>query len=69
MSPGAEKIPAEMFQAGEKTLRSAIQKLIKLTWNKVEIPHQWKESIVVTNHKKVDKIDCSNYRGTLLPST
>jgi hypothetical protein len=33
------------------------------------LPHQWKESIVVPIHKKGDKTDCSNYRGTsLLPT-
>jgi hypothetical protein len=49
-------------------LRSEIHKLIKLIWNKKELPHQWKESIVVPIHKKGDKTDCSNYRGiSLLP--
>jgi hypothetical protein len=33
---------------------------IKLIWNK-ELPHQWKESVVVPIHKKGDKTDCSNY--------
>jgi hypothetical protein len=39
-----------------------------LIWNKEELPHQWKESIMVPIHKKGDKTDCSNYRGVpLLP--
>jgi hypothetical protein len=50
-------------------LRSEIHKLIKLICNKEELPHQWKESIVVPVHKKCDKTDCSNYRGTSLLST
>jgi hypothetical protein len=33
---------------------------------KEELPHQWKESIVVRIHKKGDKTDCSNYRGISL---
>jgi hypothetical protein len=37
-------------------------------WNKEELPHQWKESIVVPIHKKNDKTDCSNYRGISLLS-
>jgi hypothetical protein len=68
-SPGADQIPAELIQAGGGTLRSEIYKLIKLIWNKEELPHQWKESIVVPIHKKGDKTVCGNYRGISLPST
>jgi hypothetical protein len=68
-SPGAAQIPAELIQAGGVTLRSEIHKLNKLIWNKEELPHQWKESTVVPIHKKVDKTDCSNYRGISLLST
>jgi hypothetical protein len=51
-------------------LRSEIHKLIKLIWNEEELPHQWKESIMVPIHKKGDKTDCSNYRGiSLLPTS
>jgi hypothetical protein len=51
-SPGVDQIAAELIQAGGETLRSEIHKLIKLAWNKEELPHQWKESIVVPVHKK-----------------
>jgi sorting nexin-29 len=68
-SPGVNQIPAELIQAGGETLRSQIHKLIKLIWNKEELSHQWKESITVSIHKKGDKTDCSNYRGTSLLST
>jgi hypothetical protein len=65
-SPGVDQIPAELIQAGGETLRSEIHKLIRLIWSKEELPHQWKESIVVPIHKKADKTDCSNYRGISL---
>jgi hypothetical protein len=68
-SPGVDQIPAEIIQAGCQILRSEIHKLIKLVWNKEELPHQWKESIAVPIHKKGDKTDCSNYRGISLLST
>jgi hypothetical protein len=68
-SPGFDQFTAELIQAGGETLRSEIHKLIKLIWNKEELPHQWKESIVVPNHKKGDKTDCSNYRGISLLSS
>jgi hypothetical protein len=43
-----------------------IYELIMLIWNKEELPHQSKESIVVPIRKKGDKTDCSNYRGISL---
>jgi hypothetical protein len=41
-------------------------KLIKLIWNKEELPHHWKESAVVPIRKKGHKTNCSNYRGISL---
>jgi hypothetical protein len=38
-SSGADHIPAEIIQAGGKTLRSEIHKLMKLIWNKEELSH------------------------------
>jgi len=47
-----------------------IHKLIISIWNKEELPGEWKESIIVSIHKKGDKTDCNNYRGiSLLPTT
>jgi hypothetical protein len=68
-SPGNDAILAGLIQAGDKILLSAIYKLINYVWNKEELPHQWKESIIVPIHKKGDGIGCNNYRGILLPST
>jgi hypothetical protein len=47
-----------MIKARGETLRSEIHKLIILIWNKEELPHQWKETIVIPIHKKGDKTDC-----------
>jgi predicted nuclease of restriction endonuclease-like (RecB) superfamily len=33
------------------------------------LPQQWKESVIVTVHKKGDKRDCNNYQGISLLST
>ena len=47
-----------------------IHKLIIVIWNKEELPGEWKESIIITIHKKGHKTDCNNYRGiSLLPTT
>jgi sorting nexin-29 len=68
-SPGNDQIPAELIQAGGEILLSAIHKLINSVWNQEELPDQWKESIIVTIHKKGEKTDCNNYRGISLLST
>jgi hypothetical protein len=68
-SPGSDQILTELIQAGGEILLSAIHKLINSLWNKEELPDQWKESIIVSIHKKGDKTDCNNYRGISLLST
>jgi hypothetical protein len=68
-SPGSDQIPAELIQEGGETLQSAIHKLINSVWNKGKLPDQWKDSIIVSVHKKGDKTDCNNYRGISLLST
>jgi hypothetical protein len=45
-SPGSDQIPAELTQVGGGggTLHSEMHhKLIKVTWNKEELPHQWSQ--------------------------
>jgi hypothetical protein len=54
-SPGVQQIPEKIIQAEGEALCSEIHKLIKLIWNKEELCHQWKESVVVPIHKKSDK--------------
>ena len=58
-----------MIKAEGKTIHCEILKLIIYIWNKVELPEEWKESIIVPIYKKGDKTDCSNYRGISLLST
>jgi hypothetical protein len=65
-SPGSDKIPAELIQAGGEILHSKIHKLINSILNKKKLSDQWKESIIVLVHKKGDKTDCSNYCGISL---
>jgi hypothetical protein len=68
-SPGSDRIPAELYQAGGETLVSVIYKLMNSVWNKQELPDQWKESIIVPVHKMGDKTGCNNYRGKSVLST
>jgi len=70
-SPGVDQAPAELIKARGRTICSEIHKLTNSIRNKVELPDEWKKSIIVPIYKKVDKTDCSNnYRGiSLLPNT
>jgi len=63
-SPGADRIPAEVIQAGSSTMHSEILKLIDSVWNKKELPERKATVIVlIPIDKKGDKTDCSNYQG------
>jgi hypothetical protein len=68
-SPSTDQIQAKMIKAGGETLYSEIHRLICSIWNKEELPQQWKESIIVSIYKKVDKTDCNNCRGISILST
>jgi hypothetical protein len=41
-SPGSEQIPAELFNAGDRTMHCEIHKLISSFWGKEELS-KWKE--------------------------
>ena len=65
-SPDASQIPAEMIEAGGRTVCSEIDKLIDSVWNEEEIPWQWKELVIVPIYMKGDKADCNNWGMSLL---
>jgi hypothetical protein len=48
-------IPAELIEAGSRTIFSEIQELINSICNKEELPEEWKKSIIVPTFKKGDK--------------
>jgi len=50
--PGTDQIPAEFIKAGGEMLCSEIHKLICFTWNKEELPQEWKKYLIVPIHKK-----------------
>jgi len=65
-SAGIDQIPAELINAGGRTICLDIHKLITSIWKKEKLPEEWKELIIVPIHKKGDKRDCNNYRGISL---
>jgi hypothetical protein len=56
-STGSNQIPAELIQAREEILLSAIHRLNTFVWNREEVPDQWKESIIIPVHKPGDKTE------------
>jgi hypothetical protein len=66
-SPGSNQILAELIKAGGEMLQSEIHELINSTWNKEELPQQWKESLIAPVYKKNDKT--GNYQDIMLLST
>ena len=43
-----------------------IYELVRQIWEEERIPEEWKETIIVTIHKRGDRERCENYRGIAL---
>ena len=41
-----------------------IYELVRQIWEEERIPEEWKETIIVTIHKRGDRERCENCRGT-----
>jgi hypothetical protein len=54
-SASSDQFLAELIQGRGETLVSAVHRLIIYIWDKEELPHQWKESIIVPIHKMGNK--------------
>jgi Ser-tRNA(Ala) deacylase AlaX len=67
-TPGTDQIQGQMIQASGNTLCSEIYKLINSVWNK-NCHSSGRNLLLYLIYKKVDKTNCSNYRGTLLLPT
>jgi hypothetical protein len=65
-STSIDHISAELIKTGGRKIRSEIHKLLISFWHKEELIEEWKQSIIVSIHKKGDETDCINYRGMSL---
>ena len=63
---GPDEIPAKAIKADMET--NMLHSLSSKTWEKEEVPAQWKEGIVIKLPKKGDLRVCNNYRGIMLLS-
>ena len=68
-SHAIDQKPAELVEAGGRTIRFEIHKPIISIWSKKELSEHWKDSIIVPTCKKSEKIDCSNNGGIPILST
>jgi hypothetical protein len=53
--PGIDRIPSDLIKAVCRTIRSEIHKRICSIWNMEELPEQWKEWIIVSIYRVVQK--------------
>jgi hypothetical protein len=58
-----------MYNVGGNILKLQIHVLIVKIWDEEEIPKDWRQSIIYPIHKKGDKLNCKNYRGSSLLCT
>ena len=66
---GEDSIPAEVLKQCREVLLPELYKLLTLSWETGEFPHEMRNAKIVTLYKnKGDKGDCNNYRGISLLS-
>jgi len=67
-APGPDNIPPEVLKAGATTTADILMDLFQETWEREEVPSEWKKGHIVKLPKKGDLGDCKNWRGIQLLS-
>ena len=67
-SAGVDNIPAELLQAGGETMIDVLLDICNKIWQTGEWPTPWTQSLVITLPKKVNLLQCQNYRTISLIS-
>ena len=67
-SAGVDNIPAELVQAGGKTMITVLTKICNEIWRTEEWPTRWTQSLIITLPKKCNLQLCQNYRTISLIS-
>ena len=66
---GPDGVSVELFKItlnGDPTLRRRLLDIVVRIWRGGEVPHQWKDAIIMVFHKKKDRTECGNYRSISL---
>ena len=65
-----DELPAELLKLGLSDISHeillAFHDIIVAVWMTGEVPQEWKDATIKGLHKKMDRTDCSNYRGLSL---
>ena len=67
-SAGADKLPAELVQAGGEDVITALTTICNKIWQTGKWPTPWIQSLVITLPKKGNLQQCQNYRTISLIS-
>ena len=68
-SPGADGLPAEIFQHGGELLLFKLGDFIRLCWELEDVPQNFKDANIIHLYKKKgSQSDCNNHRGISLLS-
>jgi len=64
---GSDGIHPELIKyGGGNELLNRMYELIRQIWEEERIPEEWKETIIVSIHKRGDRDRCENCRGIVL---
>ena len=67
---GPDELPAELLKLGlsdsSHKILLAFHDIIVAVWMTGEVPQEWKDATIKVLHKKMDRTECSNYRGLSL---
>lgn len=62
-SLGSYGIPAKLIKYGEDEIHKTNHKIYSEVWETEVLPNDWKKAIKILLYKKVDKLNCNNYKG------
>ena len=65
----SDGVSVELFKItlkGDPALRRRLLDIVVCILRRGEVPQQWKDAIIVVLHKKKDRTECGNYRGSLV---
>ena len=68
---GPDGLPAELLKLElqqDRTILLELHRLITLIWREGKVPQQWKDAVITILHKKGDKTERGNCRGSSLVS-
>jgi hypothetical protein len=60
---GVDSIAAELLKNGGPQLVNALEEVIQLAWTSEILPETWTKGELCPVYNKLDKLDCTKYRG------